>query len=597
MSKTHFIPRLPLLLALIALVGVGTVIAQVAAAPSTPPDSAAGLATFGERCANCHGTAGLGDGELAANLPNQPTALGSSDFLRQAIPTDMFDTISNGRVESGMPPFGSASSNPLSEDSRWEAIAAIYSLGTSADSIAQGQTVYEENCLACHGESGAGDGEEAAGLSSPPANLTDLTYWSNVSNQSVFDLLADGSVPAHNFTLDEDSLWSVVDYIRTFSYLYSDPLAAAKPLEEASVSGVITNGTTGELAAEGTTVQLRAFTSNLDVALTMTTTVEAGGHYQFDLTNVSQDWFFRSAVFYQDIEFGSAFNQVSISQPELDLPIVIYEKTIDPGNLSIGQLHTIMEFTADDVVEVSQLYVVNNTGNTLYVGPTGNAEDGTFELTLPTDAQLIEFQRGFGSLDSFFPAEELIQTADGWADTLPVRPGQSTLVLLVRYSMAYDSSGTALSHPLLYDTDQVNLVVPEGISVSGSENWQDTGQQTLETGDFSTYQELDLTAGSALNITLEGRASQIATTGAGLVRNKSAELFIGGGIFLVMVAAAVFAIRRWQTPAHDAESEKEELLQAIADLDDEYEAGDISESEYLEERDDLLADLKDIWGE
>src|SRR5690606_26062256 len=127
-------------------------------------------------------------------------------------------------------------------ESRWDAVAAVYSLGTSADSIEQGQSVYEENCLACHGPAGEGDGPDAAGLTSPPPPLGDLNYWSSTSNQMVFDALSGQERPdVHNVDLADEGLWAVVDYIRTFGYLYAAPEAAFQPLESAVVSGVVTN--------------------------------------------------------------------------------------------------------------------------------------------------------------------------------------------------------------------------------------------------------------------------------------------------------------------------------------------------------------------
>lgn len=592
-SAAKLFPAIPVL-ALLILAGAGTALSQTIASPPSPPDSTAGLTTFGERCANCHGPLGMGDGELAANLPAPPRNFTDPEFLRQAVPAELFDTVTNGRVESGMPPFGPASTNPLSEESRWQAVAAVYTLGTSANAVEQGQSIYEENCLACHGEAGEADGPEA---SEAPPSLTDLTYWSGISNQAVFDRLASQDRPAvHDYELEDNQLWNVVDYIRTFSYLYADPQAAFEPVAEATVSGMVTNGTTGEPAPQGMEVILRAFTSDLNRTLNLTATVESEGRYLFELTDVPQDWFLRTAVFYEDIEFGSDFNQVTSSIPDLELPIIIYDKTTEPDAISINQLHTIMQLQSDGQLEVSQLYVVSNSGNAVYVGPSGEITEGTFELVLPDNAQLIEFQRGFGSLDSFFPTQELISTAAGWADTLPVRPGQGSLLLLARYTMPYSEDGTTLSHPLLYETAEINLVLPEGIDVSGPDTWQDTGLQTLETGAFSSFRMVDISAGSTLNATFEGRPRQSAPTSSGaVIRNETAELMIGGGLFLVVVAVAVFAVRQWQSPAYDIEKEKEDLLHEIAELDDDFEAGQLDEAEYFDLRENLLEELRAIW--
>ncbi len=586
LQKIHV--AISLIFALLTLTIAGTIIAQEPTIPAAPPDSAPGLTTFAERCANCHGPLGQGDGELAVNLSNPPPSFADPDFIRQAVPTVLFDTITNGRIPNNMPPFGPSSTNPLPEESRWQAIAAIYSLATTAESIEQGQIVYEENCLACHGESGEGD---EANDSNPPS-LTNLTYWSSNSNQTVFDILTDSTqITAHDYDLQDDTIWAVVDYIRTFSYDYTDPLAASQPLETATITGLVTNGTTIEPAPPDTEVRLRAFTADLEAALTLTTTTDVDGRYQFDLTDTPQDWVFRTAVFYNDIEFGSDFSQLTFSQPEIELPIIIYEKSTDSAIITVNQLHTIVTNPTNETVEVNQLYVVSNSGNAVYAGPSGNVEDGTFELALPADAELLEFQRGFGTLDSFFPTDELIPTANGWVDTLPVRPGQTSLVLLARYTLPYAGS-TTLSHPLFYNTAELNLVVPEGITITGQNGWQDTGLQTLENSTFSTYQQINFPAQSTLTATLNGFPRQ--TTGV-VGRNETVELLVGGGALLIVIAIAVFTIRQWQVPTYPIADQKADLLQEIADLDDEFEAGKLNKSQYLSERESLMAELKAIW--
>ena len=418
-------------LILALLLFAGSLIGQVPAAsaqepavPAEPPIAAAGLNTHSDRCANCHGPSGLGDGELAANLPNPPAAHASLEYLRAAVPADMFNTITNGRIPQGMPPFGSESSDPLTDSQRWNTIAAIYSLGTPIASVGDGRDVYLENCLACHGEEGQGDGPDAQGLATDAGDTGSLAYWSAISNQAVFDTLATGQIEAHETVADlsDDDLWMVVDYMRTFSYEYTDALAEFRPLKTAIISGAVVNGSTGEPLDSEQTALLRAFTQDLNVTLEMTTTLDDGGNYTFDLTDVPQDWFFRVGVTYDDVEFGSDFGQLSFDVTELDMPVTVYESTNDPSGLNIEQLHLILSF-GPDTIQVSELYQVNNNEDTVFTGESGNADLGTFEMSVPDGATRVNFQRGFGSIDSFIPAQEVIETESGYADTLPLRPG------------------------------------------------------------------------------------------------------------------------------------------------------------------------------
>ena len=130
-----------LLVTAILLLTIFQVTAQEAAVPLAPPDAAAGLQVYAERCANCHGPLGNGDGELAARSAVPPVVFTDPEYIRQARPGLMFTTITNGIMgDNGptMPPFGPSSSNPIDEATRWDLIAAVYSLATPADSLAAG---------------------------------------------------------------------------------------------------------------------------------------------------------------------------------------------------------------------------------------------------------------------------------------------------------------------------------------------------------------------------------------------------------------------------------------------------------------------------
>ncbi|MEW5986381.1 MAG: c-type cytochrome [Chloroflexota bacterium] len=578
--------------------------AQAPTLPTTPAEAETGLAIFGERCATCHGPLGLGDGEMAAQLPAPPRALADPTFIRAAVPTSLFDTITNGRVQQGMPPFGPTSSNAISEADRWNLVAAVYSLATPADNVAQGQTLYETKCANCHGPQGKGDGPQA---SQPPGDLTNLAYWSNTSNQAVFDVLVGSQRTAgHDLGLTEGEAWSVVDYLRTFSYAYSDPQLAFAPLEAATVSGQVTNGTTGATPPAGLPVTLRAF-SDFEVTLTLTATTTLDGRYHFDLAGVSPQWVYITTVHYDELNFTGAAGQLNRRQPDLDLPIIVYDPSSDPAAIQVDQVHVILQFT-EDRLEVNELYLFRNSGNTVFVGATGNPQEGTVAFNLPPTAESPSFQRGLGSFEQFVPATEVIEIDSSWADTVPLQPGDNGLTLLVRYELPYEDSLT-LAHLLPYPTAGANLILPEaGVRLVNDSQWTAEGQQTMAEGSFLTYSQVGLAAGSMLEISLEGRPRAVTTAegNTALSRNQGQELAIGGAVLLVTVAAAVYVIRRWRQSANEqlamndeqwsADDDPNALLQAIADLDDAYEAGQIAEPDYGRQREQLKEALKAVWG-
>lgn len=598
-------------LALLALGPSTTSAQEPVTPPSATPDAQNGLDIFAERCANCHGPLGQGDGEQAAQLPVPPASLGSADYIRQAVPAAMYNAITNGIVQSGMPPFGPGNSDPLGESERWDLVAAIYSLAQRQAFVDDGQTVYEATCQECH----AADGSGGDGV----LDLRDQTVWVERSDQDIFQRLTTDPIPEHaDIDVQDDALWASIGYARTFSYDYADAMAAFEPIEEGTISGTVTNESTGEPLQSGVPAVLSAFTADFQPSLTMTTTVDADGQFQFDLTMVPPDLVYVVTVQYDGISYGSDFGELQRSDPTLNLTVPVYERSSDPATVSVDQLHIILQFT-EGQVQVSELYQFSQNASAVFVGQSGDPANGTVRIALPDDASEPSFDRSFGGMESFFPADTVVQREDGWADTVPLRPGPGSLSLLVRYSLPYDESLT-VSHDLHYPVSSANLVVPDaGVTLSG-DAWQEGQAQAMgDAGVFLNFTQLNLSADQSIQFSLAGEPQVSASSGATVpARNRSNELLVGGGVLLLALAASLYTIRVWRQnqmqdtedvtvvaePAEEAAQitapagadRRQQLLQDIAALDDAFEAGDLSQEDYEKRRQKLKDELVAIWS-
>jgi mono/diheme cytochrome c family protein len=614
-SLTKGLAGIALLLLWLAMLTALPAAAQTAAGETTAADLAAGLALYQERCANCHGPQGMGDGELSGSLPRTPRSLVDPDFQHTAVPFNLFLTITNGILEAGMPPFGPESSNPLSEADRWRLVAAIYALGADEVTLAVGEELYQTSCQECHGS----DGRELA-----TADLTDALFWAEQSNAQILAALAAADIAEHEFELGDADGRALLPYLRR---TFAEPLGIMAPLPLASIGGQVTNGSSGEpLTGAGAEARLRAFTTELEVALDLTVAVDTGGRYQFELENqAAPGWFYRVTVLYNGLEFNSVFDQISRQNPALELPVTVFETTTDSQVIRIDQLHIIVDFVPG-FMRVGQLYSFTNTGTAVYVGPTGDAVNGSVVVVVPANAEDVFFERALGGMEQFVPVRELTVSGNEYAYTLPLRPGQGSLNLLVQYVVPYDSSVT-LRHPLRYDTQGINMVLPadDALRLGSEGNWQQQEQAQFGQGTFRTYSGTPRAAGNEFVLSLRGRPSLVLGADGQPVaaRDQTVELLLGGAALLLVVAAGAYVWQQRQQAKSGADYEDEtleeefdeefeegydeyleeeqregdgfdpaELLEAIADLDASFEAGEISEKLYTRQRQALKEALK-----
>lgn len=174
---------------------------------------AGGRAAFGDNCAACHGRGAQG-GQGYPNLNDDDWLWGGS---LDAIHTTLLHGIrSSGNDEtriSDMPRFGADQLLDKAQISdAAEYVLSIAKQEHDAAAAERGKVVYEENCLACHGDNGEGNVD----LGAP--NLTDAIwlYGSDKANivQSI-ETGRGGVMPAWAGRLDENIIKKLTVYVHS----------------------------------------------------------------------------------------------------------------------------------------------------------------------------------------------------------------------------------------------------------------------------------------------------------------------------------------------------------------------------------------------
>jgi cytochrome c oxidase cbb3-type subunit 3 len=185
--------------------------------PPETPSAVRGQAIYEANCVTCHGAAGDGSGLAgAANFTDL-------DFMRGEKPAEFYEAIRDGVEGSAMPAWG----DRLSEMEIWDVLYYEWAFATSPKEIAEGQALFGENCVACHGA--AGDGSGLAGA----ANFTDQEFMANEDPAGFFAKIVEGvegtAMAAWGETLTEDEIWALVNYVWTFAYEYPEAALAPEP--------------------------------------------------------------------------------------------------------------------------------------------------------------------------------------------------------------------------------------------------------------------------------------------------------------------------------------------------------------------------------
>lgn len=88
-----------------------------------------------------------------------------------------------------------------------------------ASTLSTGKEIWAKHCQSCHGKSGKGDGSKAAQLKTLPGDFTKASYQKQ-SDGSMFYKTLEGREDMPSFKKkipDQDDIWAVVNYMRTFS--------------------------------------------------------------------------------------------------------------------------------------------------------------------------------------------------------------------------------------------------------------------------------------------------------------------------------------------------------------------------------------------
>lgn len=586
--------------------------------PPQAPSVENGRLIYAEKCAACHGEAGLGDGEQGIQLGVTVPALGLDEIARPATPAQWFTTVTRGRIDRFMPPFAS-----LNDEERWDVTAYAMSMHITEEQAAAGKEIFETNCADC-----------------PADYFQDQKRMSAMSEIDLARIVRQGNetIPAFGKDLSDDEMWAAAAYLRSLSFDYSKeqaqaPTPTATPeavsdtqtpaLTEAgtpsgegtpvagteqataeseptavvkegfgTVSGSIDNQTGKDLPPD-LKITLRGFDHGGDPSagpqevLTQEGTVGKDGSYAFENVEMPASRIFISEVTVDGIAMQSDFSIAEEGASSVALPtITLYGMTDDSSLLVMDEVRLFLEY-GDTDIQVYGVYSFRNPSDKTVV----------VELKDGKDIPFIKMPEGTNNLgyEALQDSEPFVNTDKG----LAIPPSENPYGL-VAFTTVPKQEEFKIAQPIVLPATNLTVFLPEGVTAA-SETLQDEGLQTIQNFNFQVYTGQNVEAGETVRFTVSGEPKTIAaSTETQPAASSSQNLLIGAGalgIALILAGAWLYLRDRNRDEEEMEEQEaefesSEDVLDAIVALDDLHRAGKISDAAYQKRRQELKDILK-----
>ena len=308
-----------------------------------------------------------------------------------------------------------------------------------------------------------------------------------------------------------------------------------------------------------------------DTAATLKTVSGSDGAFRFDAGEVDAA---------AQLFLTAHFDHVDYEQPvdfASDEPVTfaLYERTESDSAVSIGSHHVILDTDAREIIHV---LIAHNSGKRTF--QTGEGHGHGLEVTLSE-----------GATEVLGGPEGVHTHGSTLIDPRPVRPGASQLM----YTLRMPDDGR-FEQQVSYRTDNIDVLILPPEAEIGSTTLQDLGQITFNGKSFRRLTATGLVPGDRFSLQLGSDSEWILWSQSGPF-----VWVIGGAGVGILLILFWLRPRRTLTSAPPApgnlQARRDALVEAIANLDDRLDDGDLSEADHKVRRDALKDELIRVTGE
>ena len=346
----------------------------------------------------------------------------------------------------------------------------------------------------------------------------------------------------------------------------SAPVLAA---EDGVIEGLLVNGTEGgSSSVADQDITLKTYLDNTEVASTAAKT-DADGYFIFDGLETELGYIYQITLTFQQADYYSEGLSFAEGETTKSTEVVVYDSTTSDAAIKVTMSHTVI-YVEQGSLWVEKYFLFVNTDNRTYIGskeaPTPGGRE-TLRFSLPKGATELQYVRGLMGCC-------IIDSEDGFIDTMPVLPGGKEVVY--SYRVDYNSGAYTFSQGVNYPTTNFALLVQgEDIEVASD---QLTVEEPMVVEDiwWNHLSGQELASGNILDIRLSGLPQ---------ATNQASIMWVVLAVVILGAASGFIYLKRkgrLQPVSHedDFAQRRQRLLVELAQLDDDFEAGKIQEESY-----------------
>ena len=367
--------------------------------------------------------------------------------------------------------------------------------------------------------------------------------------------------------------------------LFPPGASFAEELPPGKIKGSVLNKTLNGTRVKDLEIILYQYKENKGAEVARTKT-DPNGSFLFQGLNRDKQISYYASAKYKEVNYFSEMTHF-LKKKELSFDLSVYETTDQDKDIHIKMHHILLETdnNTKDTFVVREIMIVENQGNKTYTGSKevqpGKKE--TFRISLPKNAKNIQ---------SMLPLA--VNPWDGFSTVTAFSPGTKRIIF--SYTIKPGGADYKFEKNLYLKTDSFNFIFPKnGIQVK-SDQLIYKGPTPNSDQRFSYLAGKDMTEKSkvVIRLSLPSTDNLFKWVIAGPVM-----VLVGTGFVLFLIKGRQHRAKKGDDPAQKPSQitmaeQRQKILQSIAELDKQHDAGQIDSDKYESQRRILMEKAVEI---